>query len=163
MREYNKARSRLLTPMNSGPPALITIDHDEYHAEHVGRTADGRQFFVTTPFVPALDNEPGREFLAVYLFDQKGKFLEARIDDLGTRAQLDRDHARYLLAKRLDELKPFEYGRIQVRPFQVERFGTIFGLVPRPPEDGEDIWWVEVFPVNYMAFHEPWDSGEYDT
>jgi hypothetical protein len=24
-------------------------------------------------------------------------------------------------------------------------------------------WWVEVQPGNYMAFHFPWDSGEYDT
>ena len=45
-------------------PEKIAIAHDDYHAEHVGRTRDGRQFFVTTPFVPH-----GREFIAVYLFD----------------------------------------------------------------------------------------------
>jgi hypothetical protein len=56
-----------------------------------------------------------------------------------------------------------EYGRIAVQPFEVERFGTAFGLVPRPPKSDEDGWWVEVQPGNYMAFHEPWDSGEYDT
>ena len=31
-------------------PELIAIDHDDYHAEHVGRLPDGRQFFLTTPF-----------------------------------------------------------------------------------------------------------------
>jgi hypothetical protein len=55
------------------------------------------------------------------------------------------------------------YRRIQVQPFQVKRFGTVFGLVPRPPEDDQTDWWVELHPGNYMAFHEPWDSGEYDT
>jgi hypothetical protein len=149
--------------MNSQPPTLIAIEHDDYLAEYIGRTSEDRQFFVTTPFIPALNNDPGREFLAVYLFDDNGKFLEAHIDDLGTRSHLDRHHARYLLAKKLDELEPFEYGRIHIQPFQVERFGTVFGLVARPPEDGQGAWWVEVVPGNYMAFHEPWDSGEYDT
>ena len=147
--------------MDSAPPTLIAIDHDDHYAEHVGSTADGRQFFVTTPFVPALRDDPGREFLAVYLFDREGKLLEARIDDLGTRKELDRDHARSLLAQRLGELGPLEYGRIEVRP--VECFGTTFGLVVRPPADVQDDWWAELQPGNYMAFHEPWDSGEYDT
>jgi hypothetical protein len=45
----------------------------------------------------------------------------------------------------------------------VERFGTTFGLVLRQPEDEDDPWAVEVMPGNYMAFFEPWDSGDYDT
>ena len=35
--------------MGDGRPELIAINHDDYHAEHVGRTADGRQFFLTRP------------------------------------------------------------------------------------------------------------------
>lgn len=69
-------------------------------------------------------------------------------------------------ARRLAELGPVDRGRIEVRPFEVERFGVTFGLVLRPPEDPEEEeagWWVEVEPGNYMAFYEPWDSGEYDT
>jgi hypothetical protein len=150
--------------MISGPPALIAIHHDDYHAEYIGHTGDGRQFFLTAPFIAAHEGQPGREFLALFLFDKRGKFLEARIDDLGTRGDMDRHHAAYLLAKRLDELEPFEYGNIEVQPFHVERFGTLFGLIARPPD--EDVgggWWVELRPGNYMAFQEPWDSGEYDT
>jgi hypothetical protein len=149
--------------MTPQKPRIVAIDHDEYYAEHVGRTADGRQFFVTTPFIAARGDEAGREFLAVYFFDESGKFLDALIDDLGSRSPIDGDHVYQLRAKRLEELQPFAYGRIQVQPFQVERFGTTFGLVPRPPEDDQDGWWVEVLPGNYMAFHEPWESGEYDT
>jgi hypothetical protein len=144
-------------------PVLITIDHDEHYASRVGRTKDGLQVFVTTPFIPALGDESGREFLAVYIFDPNGKLVEARIDDLGPRSVLDRARARQLLEQRVSELGPLDYGRIVVQPFAIERSGTTFGLVPRPPEAGDDSWWVEVQPGNYMAFHEPWDSGEYDT
>ena len=39
--------------MAKKPPKLFPINHDDYHAKHIGTTADGRQFFLTTPFVPA--------------------------------------------------------------------------------------------------------------
>jgi hypothetical protein len=132
-------------------------------AEYVGRTADGKQFFVTTPFIPALGQEEGCEFLAVYLFDLQGNILEARIDNLGPRTKLDRERARDLLRQRLAELGKIIFERISICPFQITRYETVFGLVPRPPEGDDDGWWVEVQPGNYMAFHEPWDSGEYDT
>lgn len=149
--------------MNQSAPTLIAIEHDDYHAEFVGHTSDGRQFFLTTPFIPAIGGNPGCEFLAIYLFDAKGNFLEAHIDNLGPRTTLDRENARRLLRDRLAEVGPIQYGRIEVRPFEIQRFETTFGLVPRPPESEDDSWWVEVQPGNYMAFHEPWDSGEYDT
>jgi hypothetical protein len=145
------------------PPQLIAIDHDDYHASHVGRTADGEQFFLTTPFVPAIGGNAGREFVALYLFDANGTFREARIDDLGTRAELDEQAFRSLFERRLGELGAVEYCRIEIQPFQIQRFGITFGLIPRPPQDEDDGWWVEVQPGNYMAFHEPFDSGEYDT
>lgn len=121
------------------------------------------QFFVTTPFIAARRDEAGREFLAVFLFDSSGKFSEARIDDLGPRSALNREEATRLLDKRIAELGSVDYGRIEVQPFAIERFDTTFGLVPRAPESDDDSWWVELQPGNYMAFHEPWDSGEYDT
>ena len=145
------------------PPTLIAIDHDDYHASRVGRIKGGLQVFVTTPFVPALGDEIGREFLAVYIFDSNGKLVEARIDDLGPRSELDRDQARQLLEQRMSELGPLDYGRIVVQPFAIKRFGMTFGLVLRAPEEQDDGWWVELQPGNYMAFHEPWDSGEYST
>jgi hypothetical protein len=70
-----------LRQMKNELPTLIAINHDDYHASHVGRTADGRQFFVTTPFVGATSGEASREFLAVHLFDAQGSLVEARIDE----------------------------------------------------------------------------------
>jgi hypothetical protein len=65
--------------------------------------------------------------------------------------------------QRLRELGPVKIGRIEVKPFAIERFGVTFGLVPRPSDIPGDSWAVEAMPGNYMAFFEPWDSGEYDT
>ena len=144
-------------------PKLIAIDHDDYHASHVGHTADGHQFFLTTPFVSAGKDNPGCEFIALYIFDDEGALLEAHIDNLGPRAELDNVLASSLFDQRLSQLGPVEYGRIEVKPFEVERFGTTFGLIPQPPEDEDDYWSVTVEPGDYMAFYEPWDSGDYDT
>jgi hypothetical protein len=151
--------------MNGDPPCLIAIDHDDYHAEHVGRTADGRQFFLTTPFEPAsaVGADDGGEFVALYLFDAAGKLLEAKIDAFGPRATMNEEERHRTYQRRLQELGDVSYERIVVAPFAVERFGTTFGLVLREPEDEEDVWAVEVQPGNYMAFFEPWDSGDYDT
>ncbi len=148
--------------MPDSPPQIIAINHDDYHASHVGHTSDGRQFFLTNPFVPAIKDK-GREFLALYLFDEQGHFIEAHIDDLGTRNNFDHEKSQRLHQRRLEELGPITYGRIEVQPFQLERFDTTFGLVLRVPEEEEDVWCVEIQPGNYMAFFEPWDSGEYDT
>jgi hypothetical protein len=150
--------------MRSEPPRRIAINHDDYHAEHVGRTADGRQFFLTTPFKPAVgDKETDQEFVALYLFDANGLFLEARIDAFGPRARMDRTARKATYDARLKELGEVTYTRIEVEPFSIERFGTMFGLIPEEPDDGDDTWWVILEPGDYMAFSEPWDSGEYDT
>ncbi|MEO8609821.1 MAG: hypothetical protein ABI690_18155 [Chloroflexota bacterium] len=149
--------------MSKEPPKLIEIEHDDYHASHVGLTAEGFQFFLTNPFVPASGGSAGREFVALYLFDGKGSLLEARIADLGTRAELDEDYAKNVFEQRLAELGSVDYCRVKIQPFQLERFGTTFGLILRPPMEDFDYWTAEVHPGNVMAFHEPWDSGDYDT
>ncbi len=149
--------------MSEGRPDSIAIEHDDYHAKHVGWTADGRQFILTTPFEAAIDGNPGGEFVALYIFDTDGKLLDAKIDELGPRATMDKDKASKLYEQRLKELGEVQFSRIEVAPFSVERFGTKFGLIVRQQEDEEDVWAVEMQPGNYMAFFEPWDSGEYDT
>ena len=150
-------------------PKLIRINHDDYHAQYIGRTLDKRQFFLTNPFVPALGDNPGREFLALYIFDADGNLLEAKIDDLGERKdkvlpgnKLDPSFASSLIQTRLAELGKFSFRDIKVAPFRIEKFGVEFGLIPQPPEDDEDEWSVTVEPGDYMAFYPPWD-GDYDT
>ena len=149
--------------MNDEPPALIAIDHDDYHAQFVGRTTDGRQFFLTTPFEPARDAHPGAEYVALYLFNAAGDLLEAKINAFGPRAGMDKVARDGMCEQRLIELGEVSFGRISIAPFSVQRFGIEFGLIPRPPEEDDDEWAVELQPGNAMAFFAPWDSGEYDT
>lgn len=77
--------------MSDGPPALVAIDCDDCHAKHVGHTAGGRQFFLTTPFEPVVGEREGAEFIALYLFDASGKLMEAKIDELGAPRHPRRD------------------------------------------------------------------------
>jgi hypothetical protein len=149
--------------MEDGPPGIIAINNDDYHAKHIGRTSDGRQFILTTPFEPAIAGRNGSEFIALYLFDAQGRLLEAKIEDFGPRATLDDQKCRAVHDRWLQELGRVTYDRIEVAPFAVERFGTTFGLVLREPEEDDGSWAVEMQPGNYMAFFEPWDSGDYDT
>ena len=149
--------------MDVGPPNVIAINHDDDCAKYVGRTADGRQFILTLPFEPAIAGHTGSEFVALYIFDAKGKLLEARIADFGPQATLDKQERRNVYEGWLRELGDVTFARIEVAPFAVERFDATFGLVVREPEEPDDPWAVEMQPGNYMAFFEPWDSGEYDT
>lgn len=148
---------------DNGWPAVFTIDPDEHHARHVGRMPDGRQFFLTTPFVPATEADPGGEYVALYIFDDEGRLADASIESFGPRAAIDEPAYKASYQRLLDGLGDVRFERIEIEPFAVAKFDTHFGLIVRPPEDDEDIWAVEVQPGNYMAFFEPWDSGDYDT
>jgi hypothetical protein len=151
--------------MATSPPKTLTVANDDDVARYVGRTTDGRQFFLTTPFVPASDRAgiPGREFLALYTFDQTGQLVDTVIDDLGTRANLDEAACAARREALLRSLGPLRYCSIQIAPFAVRRFGVDFGFIPRPPEEEGDDYCVIVEPGDYMCFWPPWTSGEYDT
>lgn len=77
--------------MNEEPPTLIAINHDDYHAEHIGRTPDGRQFFLTALFEPAVGDSEGCEYVALFLFDLGGILMDHKIESFGPRAQMDKD------------------------------------------------------------------------
>lgn len=151
--------------MAKGPPKTVALDHDDYHAEHVGRLTDGRQFFLTIPFVGAEENAPatGKEFIALYIFDKAGQLQSATIDDLGPRATLDMPARAARRDALLASLGAFKYQRIKVAPFRIEMFGVEFGFIPRPPEEPGEDWAVIVEPGDVMCFWPPWTSGEYDT
>ncbi len=146
----------------NGIPDTFPINHDDYHAKHIGRTGDGRQFFLTTPFVAAHGKESGAEFIALFTFDANGNFLEASIENLGPRATIDREAASLLYQQRLESLGDVEFCDIRIAPFATSRFGIDFGLIPRECEEDDDEPTIELQPGNFMAFFDPWD-GDYDT
>jgi hypothetical protein len=149
--------------MKSIKPTLISIDHDEYHASDLGWTSDGRQFFLTTPFIPKSDTEEGCEFAAMYVFDKDGRLIDYKIESFGPRATYDRKKRDSRLQEWFTSLGDVSFERIDVIPFSVTYAGVEFGFVIRVPESDDDVWAVELQPGNYMAFFEPWDSGIYDT
>ncbi|GAA5441868.1 hypothetical protein Misp06_00029 [Microbulbifer sp. NBRC 101763] len=142
----------------NGKPELIAIDHDNYHAQHIGTTKDGLQFFLTTPFEPGI-----AEYIALFKFDALGNLVDSDIEPLGPRSSFSVDEAKAKYSSKLESLGNISLERIEVKPFSVELNGTKFGLIAIEPEDEDDIWSVELLPGNYMAFFEPWDSGVYDT
>lgn len=149
--------------MDSEKPIKIAINHDDYHAQHIGRTKDGNQFFLTTPFEPAIGGSEGCEYIALYTFDHDGKLLDYKINSLGSRGTYDIEEKEKQYYARLAELGEVEYCRIEVKPFSIEYKGVDFGLIAREPEEEDDEWAVELQPGNFMAFFKPWDSGDYDT
>lgn len=149
--------------MTTELPKLIAIDHDDYHAELVGKTADGKQFFITEPFEPTTPTEPGNEFVALFLFHAEGQLLESFVDQFGPRSSMDIEARDATVQKRLEQLGEVSFERIEIAPFQVEKFGTVFGLVPNELEDEDDELSISLVPGDFMAFSEPWDSGDYET
>lgn len=144
-------------------PKLVALEHDDHSAEYVGRTADGRQFFLTTPFVPATGGDSGREFVALYLFEAGGGLLEAKIEDMGPRDGVDEAPRLAVRDELVASLGEVTYGRVRIALFRVERFGVEFGFIARPPEEPDEDWCVTVEPGDYMCFWPPWTSGDYDT
>ena len=145
-------------------PEVIPIMHDEYHAQHIGKTPEGKQFILAAPFVPATDNEVGCEFIALYLFDANGKLIEDKIENLGPRSNLDQDEAQKTYDSMLHSLGEVNFCDINISPFSIERYGVEFGLLQTDPEfvEDEDDLSLEFHPGNYMAFYPPWE-GDYDT
>ncbi|MCE2593526.1 hypothetical protein K6Y31_01685 [Motilimonas cestriensis] len=149
--------------MNASRPQKVAIDHDDYHAEHVGRTKGGRQFFLTTPFEPSSSSSKGCEYIALFQFDLDGNLIDSNIESLGVRGSYEEDDRKNRYLQCLQSLGEVEFGRIEVKPFSISFNETDIGLIVREPEGEDDVWAVEMLPGNYMAFFEPWDSGEYDT
>ncbi len=146
-------------------PRKIAINRDDSLARFVGRARDGRQFFAVSCLA---DDSPRQhaEFCALYLFDAQGDLLEARIEEVTARQ--GNDETVVALEQMVAELGEVVFGRIEVKPFSVKRFGLEFGLVVQRPARserarGEDWLWVSLRPGDAMAFQPPFDSGEYDT
>jgi hypothetical protein len=160
-------------------PRRITLCHQTEaddpnpgRGRYVGTTADGRRFFITTPFRWRTfeDEFAGRDFVALYLWGADGEFQEARFEQVATRDEASSLPGNTLPAeayeagfrRMLDRLGPVTYGDVEVAPFVFDLGSVEFGLVSHPPEDDGDEWSVTAMPGNYMCFYPPWD-GTYDT
>lgn len=150
------------------PPRFVRINHDDYHARYVGKTAGGDQFFLTFPFASSIDGQPGGNWIALYVFDEFGLLKEAQVHSEQEQGLATRTAVQQFAAAELARLGKVKFGDIKVAPFVVEKFGRPFGLVfdagdPGEDEDSDEPYiTVTVEPGNYMAFNPPWE-GDYDT
>ena len=132
---------------------------DDYHTKYVGKTENGEQFFLTTPFIAG-----GDEFVALFIWYRDGIFKEAIIDNLGPRTTMDEVERTRIFKKRLDDLGDYKLSVIDVEPFEIEKFNTKFGLFYKKVyfEDDEPYECIEFHPGDFISFYPPWE-GDYDT
>ena len=124
-----------------------------------GKAFVNTRSFSESPFIPADEGIEGREFIALFTFTAEGDLLEALIDDFGPRAKMNDDAHEALLIQRRADLGPITYGRIEIAPFKLSKYGTDFGLIV----SDDDASCVEMQPGGYMVFYTPWTSGKYDS
>ena len=157
-------------------PEKIRLVPDEWHIDGVGIRPDGNLIFSDSQ----LSYDGGtpakvRDFFCTFVFDPDGNLIEHKIDLVGTRGEYSEDHMNEICDQHVELLRGFKEAPIWVRPFRVEAYGEMFGLVPVSPEElkefdddddyepSEDDWRVEFMLGNTLSFYPPWDEGGYDT
>jgi hypothetical protein len=144
-------------------PKTILISHDDYHAKHIGKTSDGRQFFLTQAFESKTGNSPIYEYIVLYYFNLEGKLLDCKILDLGRREDLEDSLFRSKYDQLLKSIPEPTFCDINISPFKIEHKKTYFGLFPYDWETGEEEdKSLQVQPGDFMSFYPPW-NGDYDT
>ena len=142
-----------------GPPEKLLIVPDEFHLDHAGRCADGRNVIITTQLI--FGAAQTRDFICTFWFDDDEKLLAHRIDEVGMRGAYEKETGKRIWASHVEAVGRIVPQPFWVKPFSVDFADRVFGLVPELMEDGD--WRVIFEPGNTMAFFAPWDSGEYDT
>lgn len=143
-----------------GPPEKFLIVPDEFHLDYAGRCADGRFVIITSQISPGTPKQT-RDFICTFLFNDDGRLVEHRIDEVGERGTYDVGAGKKLWIEHADAVGVITPEPFWVRPFSVDFVGMAFGLIPEKVDDGE--WQVIFEPGNTMAFYAPWDEGGYDT
>ena len=147
------------TSMADAPPEKVHLIPDIWHIQHVGRVDDGRLFWIDAQLDYA--NGITQDFVCTFVFDPDGHLVDHSIELIGERGTYPNGSVDIAMQKHLAALGSHSVTDIWVRPFNPERHGAVFGLVPRQTPGGE--WRVEFMPGNTLSFYPPWEAGEYDT
>ena len=146
------------------PKRIPIMRMEEYHTHYLGKTNDGKLFFGSETFAnkkphwevkPELLSQNRIEFAILYLFDQKGKYLEHKY--WSTELDNERQNTNEKLEEMVAELGQVIFCDIEVETFEISIDGIKCGLIP--DEKSESI---DLYPSNTISFEEPWD-GEYNT
>lgn len=144
----------------------IHLFPDDCHLPHVGRLKVGAQFWIDVQLLQ--EGGDTRDFVATYVFDLEGRLIWNEILDAGLRSEGNMKTIEEVILSQLKKLGEFDRREIQVHPFSVEAFGSVFGLVVREPEPDSDLSGsgvlgplVDVMPGWTLMFYPPWEEGSY--
>ena len=139
-----------------------------YHTQHLGKFADGKQFFgtIAETFIQPRNyqgnwQEQVQQHLLLYIFVRVGNHIHTRHQQFEGNARNSFEIQVLQLDKMIEEMGAFEYGDIRIKPFPLEMevsgVKMTFGLVPLHEQN------VVVLEPGYtIALRAPWD-GSYDT
>ena len=146
-------------------PEKIPIERiEDYHTHYLGKAEQALQFWGYVTFLWKVlpkdfdgdwkDNR--HEYAVLHLFDTEG-YLETRHWHGGTTNQVADSTLDSKLKNMISELGEVVYCDIEVKLFQIEIDGEVFGLVPE-----DQYGFIELQPNSTIAFSAPWD-GSYST
>ena len=148
------------------PDKLPIMRMEDYQTHYLGRSNDGKLFWGYQTFVfekhfaeieDSNWQKYRREYSIFHTFDSDGNHLKTKHFFGGTTDVCDDEELENKLEEWVAELGEFEYCDIEVKLFQIEIDGFIFGLVP-----DEEFNSIVLQPSSTISFQEPWD-GEYYT
>jgi hypothetical protein len=137
----------------------VRLIRDWYHLKHIGQTQDGLFCWICGQL------NAGRDFVATYIFDSEGVLVEYDIIDLGRRGAPDELSARRVIKEQKVRFGFRKTSDFWIYPFAIEAHDTVFGLVERVPEPGEqqEFQLIDALPGWTLMFYPPWEEGRYDT
>lgn len=148
-------------PKAGKSPEKIRLIPDEWHIKHVGNLDDGR--LVWRDLQLATGSQGTLDFVCTFIFNTDGILIDHQIDLLGLRGEYHQSKTNEVWNKQGNTLGSITTTEIWVRPFTVEAYDEVFGLLPRIMEDDSGQIVVEFMPGNTMCFYSPWEAGGYDT
>jgi len=137
---------------------------DSYHLQHVGLTAQGNGYWIDIQL--AAEKEGVRDFVAAYIFDEKGNLISAEVIDRGLRSSNPAQTVQEIIVRLKKKIEAKDTTEIRVKPFSVSFYGHTFGLVIREADEEDEVsdeTLIDAVPGYTLMFYGPWNSCNYDT
>ena len=136
---------------------------DRYHLADVGPLENGNNYWIDVQLNS--EGRDTRDFVATYVFDTVGELIQHKITDLGLCSDPNALPANAMVKQERERIGAKERRGIWGRPFAIQTFGLVFGLVVRDPQQGEIEGYqaVDAMPGWTLMFYPPWEDGLYNT
>ena len=149
--------------MSASVVQKIRLIPDRYNLPNVGQLENGNYYWIDIQLHS--DGSDTRDFIAVYQFNADGEKVEHEIIDLGLRSAENFQSIEETIVREQRRIGIRNRSAFWVRPFSIEAYGFVFGLVVRKRALGEIEGYqaIDAMPGWTMMFYPPWEDGFYDT